>query len=181
MRIKRHKWFWAWDYDKEEKWLNQMSAKGFSLVAVGYCTYIFEECTEGDYEIRLELLENVPSHAKSQTYIQFLEDTGVEYLGSVMRWAYFRKLKSNGEFALYSDYHSRIAHFNRMLLLLGMIAALELYLGFYNLWLYYGMHATVYNLAGGVLTLALGLLIGFGFFRINEKKRVLIKEKQIFE
>jgi len=31
------KWFWAWSYDKEEKWLNDMSAIGLQLSGVGYC------------------------------------------------------------------------------------------------------------------------------------------------
>ncbi|MBQ2899558.1 MAG: DUF2812 domain-containing protein, partial [Oscillospiraceae bacterium] len=26
------KMFWAWDFEKEEKWLNEMSAKGLALV-----------------------------------------------------------------------------------------------------------------------------------------------------
>lgn len=181
MRITRHKWFWAWDYDKEERWLNEMAEKGLSLVAVGFCTYIFEESAEGDYQIRLELLNNLPSHVESQKYIRFLEETGVEYVGSYIRWAYFRKKKANGEFDLYSDYPSRIAHFNRMLMLFGIFALLEFYCGFYNLWLYYAIHATISNLAGGILTGVLGLLLGFGFLRIYGKKRVLIKEKQLFE
>ena len=26
MRKKVYKWFWAWEFDKEEKWLNEMAA-----------------------------------------------------------------------------------------------------------------------------------------------------------
>ncbi len=36
-----HKWFWAWDFDKEEKWLNEMSAKGLNLTGVSFCRYVF--------------------------------------------------------------------------------------------------------------------------------------------
>lgn len=181
MRVTRHKWFWAWDYDKEETWLNEMAAKGFSLVAVGFCTYTFEEETEQEYQIRLELLNQVPTHPESQAYIRFLEEAGVEYLGSILRWAYFRKPKSEGNFDLYSDYDSRITHLNRLLKLLGIFAVLEIYLGFYNIWLYFGLHATRANMEAGFLSAGLGLLIAFGFLRIHGKKRALIKEKQIFE
>ena len=29
MRKKVYKWIWAWNFDKEEKWLNEMSDKGW--------------------------------------------------------------------------------------------------------------------------------------------------------
>ena len=44
MRQVIHKWFWAWEFEKEEQWLNEMSAKGLALVGIGYCRYEFEPC-----------------------------------------------------------------------------------------------------------------------------------------
>ena len=35
--------FWAWDSEKEEKWLNEMSAKGLALVDYTWFRYAFEE------------------------------------------------------------------------------------------------------------------------------------------
>lgn len=70
-----------------------MSEKGLQLVSVGFCKYVFDEGAPGEYDVRLELLENWPMHPESTRYIKFIEDTGAEYLGSVMRWAYFRKKK----------------------------------------------------------------------------------------
>lgn len=32
MRQTIHKLFWVWEFDKEEKWLNEMAARGFALV-----------------------------------------------------------------------------------------------------------------------------------------------------
>ncbi len=29
--------FLVWDFDKEEKWLNEMAAKGLALTSVGFC------------------------------------------------------------------------------------------------------------------------------------------------
>ena len=31
------KLFFVWDFDKEEKWLNEMAAKGLCLVSTGFC------------------------------------------------------------------------------------------------------------------------------------------------
>ena len=28
------KWFWVWDFDKEERWLNEMAMSGWLLVQV---------------------------------------------------------------------------------------------------------------------------------------------------
>ena len=38
MRTTIRKWFWAWEYDKEEKWLEEMAAKGQALVSARYAT-----------------------------------------------------------------------------------------------------------------------------------------------
>lgn len=54
MRTVIHKVFFAWDFDKEERWLNEMAAKGFVLVAVGLCRYEFEDCIPGGYKIRID-------------------------------------------------------------------------------------------------------------------------------
>ncbi len=53
-----HKCFFIWNFDKEEKWLNEMAAKGFILNSVGFCRYEFDECIPGEYKICMELLEN---------------------------------------------------------------------------------------------------------------------------
>lgn len=118
MRKSICKWFFAWDFDKEEKWLNEMAAKGLALVAVSGIFYTFEQSEPGEYGIRIELLNNLPSFPESEEYIRFLESTGAEHIGSTFRWVYFRKKKVNGTFDLFSDYDCRIRHLNRVLWLL---------------------------------------------------------------
>lgn len=182
MRRKMFRWFWAWDFDKEEKWLNEMAAQGLALVSVGFCTYSFENCLPGEYQVRLELLENLPGNAQSERYIEFLEDTGAEYVGNVMRWVYFRKPARDGAFDLFSDNASRIAHLNRMLALLGAIGLMEFSMALNNLSLYFGQHrAQSVNLFAAILLAAVGCLIGFGFWRVARIKRRLQKERTLFE
>jgi len=31
------RWFWVWDFEKEERWLNEMAAQGWALKKAG-CT-----------------------------------------------------------------------------------------------------------------------------------------------
>ncbi len=181
MRRTVYKLFWAWNYDKEEEWLNEMANKGLALVAIGFCNYTFEDCVPGEYTVRLELLKNTPTHAESERYIKFVEETGVEYLGSIARWVYFRKKREQGEFDIYSDFDSRIAHLNRILTLLAILSFVNLSNGINNLCLYFGMNTIPSNIFLGGLCTTLGLWVGFGFIRIYLKKRKLQKDKQLFE
>lgn len=179
MRKLVHKLFWAWEYEKEEKWLNEMSAKGLCLASVGFCRYEFEPCLPGEYAFRLEFLENYPSHAESEQYITFLEETGAKHIGSLMRWAYFRKKTADGPFDLFSDNSSRIKHLNRILLLIGILSGINIYFGLNSLYLFFIMHSNV-NVVG-FLNIFLGAALALGFWRIYRKKKRLIKEQQIFE
>ena len=91
MRKVIHKLFWAWEFDKEEVWLNEMAAEGMALVGVGWCRYEFEPCAPGEYTVRIQLLEKVPNDAQSADYLAFLEETGAEHVGTWMRWVYLRR------------------------------------------------------------------------------------------
>lgn len=80
-----------WNYEKEEKWLNEMSANGFALTDYFWCRYVFTDCEPGEYIYRIELLEYLPTHPVSQKYLRFMEENGVEYVASTTRWVFFRK------------------------------------------------------------------------------------------
>ena len=181
MRRVIHKCFWLWNFDKEEKWLNEMAAKGFALSSVGYCRYEFEESGSDIYHIRLEMLKRSVNNPESQSYIRFLEDTGIEHVGTLFRWVYFRKKSDGGvPFDLFSDIDSRIRHLNRILLFPIPFFAVN----FFNAinW------ATRYIESGyndGLsITLACGaaaFLMAFGFVQILRKKLKLQKERVLHE
>ena len=71
MRRVIKKLFWIWDFDKEEQWLNAMSAKGLCLISVGFGKYEFEDCVPGEYKICLQLLEKSPKHPEMQKSFYF--------------------------------------------------------------------------------------------------------------
>ena len=171
-----YKLYWAWQFDKEEKWLNECSAKGLHLSDVGFLRYTFEVGNPGAYSHKLELLENWPAHPESVAYIQFLEDTGVEMVGSIFRWVYFRKRTEDGPFDLFSDLDSRIKHLNRILFLFLPIMFLEFSAGISNLF----MQNSSNRFIGG-LALFVGCLLAYGALVINNKKKKLLKERMIYE
>jgi hypothetical protein len=169
-----YKWFWLWSFDKEEKWLNEMAAKGLVLVGVGFTRYEFEECAPGEYNIRLEMLKDSVSHIESQRYIRFLEDTGVEHIGTLLRWVYFRKKADITPFDLFSDIDSRIRHLNRLLFIPGILGIVNLFNAI-NMTKQYLLSDTDFALVPAMLTWAVTLLMTYGFLRLYSKKQKLKK------
>ena len=178
MRSKVHKWFWVWDFDKEEQWLNEMAAHGKGLVHVGFCTYEFEDCAPGAYFYRMELLENLPDTTESSTYIGFLEETGAEQVGNYLRWCYFRRKAELGPFDLFSDFDSRIRHLNRILWLLWVVLVLNLLLGAANIAMFSPVSV---NTVLGIANLAVAAVLLLAVCRITSKKNRLRRERSITE
>ncbi len=115
MRYVMYRFFSIGDYEKEEKWLNEQSARGLQFVDTNGIRYVFEDGSRGAYLYRLELLTHRPNHPESAAYLRFLEETGIEHVGSFRSWVYLRKKASDGAFELYSDLDSKIAHCRRIL------------------------------------------------------------------
>ena len=181
MRIVKHKVFFMWEADREEKWLNEMSAKGLQLCDVGYCRYTFEEGQPGEYIYRLELLDGMATEEKRKNYIHFVEDTGAEQCGQLFRWVYFRKKADGQGFDLFSDIDSRITQLNRICLVVGILSIVNLLNGINNLrfWFFYSDVSA--NRVLSIICLAVGVLIGCGFLYLYNKKRKLQKEKLLHE
>jgi hypothetical protein len=112
-----------WDFEKEERWLNEMAAKGLNLVNCGWGIYRFAAGRPGQWIYRIELLPRSPRHSSSAEYLTFMAETGVETVATHMSWAYFRKPAADGPFELFTDLDSRIAHYKRVLALCGTLTA----------------------------------------------------------
>jgi len=61
--------------DKQEKWLNEMAARGLRLVRCGKLTYEFEQCAHDEYQYRVEFVGE-KSYANHKNYRSFLEGLG---------------------------------------------------------------------------------------------------------
>lgn len=180
-----------YDYEKEENWLNEMSAKGMALTGYSWCRYVFTETASNEYIYRLELLENSPKHAESIAYIKFLEETGVEYVAKYLRWVYLRKKSSEGAFDIYSDIDSKLMHYKRInviwnsVMWVEIVAALSnIVIGIVNL----NMSYNFWNFIMGNLNIFISIpaiLFGLLFLRLGSQNRKKIKklkqEKSISE
>lgn len=130
----RHKvWKLFWDYELEEKWLNEMSVKGLHMIYYTWGQYIFEEDAKKSYQYKIELLKERVSNPASQVYLDFLSENDIEKVSSYMRWVYLRKDTKLGDFNLYSDKASKITHYTRIYNVWNTLAIVEGIAGSINL------------------------------------------------
>ena len=180
MRQVIRKWFWAWEFDKEEQWLCDMAAKGKALISARYATYEFEDSAPGEYAVRLEMLEHAPDSPEGRQYIEFVESTGAEYIGKVMKWVYFRKKTSDGPFELHGDNATRIKHLKGIIRLLKPLLAVNVGCGAYNLCIGIAWNSPINVMCAGA-SAAVAVLLWKGIGKLNDKKKQLEKEAQLFE
>lgn len=180
MKITKYKLFWVWQHEQEEEWLNAMSAEGLQLSSVGFCRYTFEEGEAGAYQYRLELLESLPTAPQSKEYLRFMEDMGVEHVGSLFGWVYFRKKTSEGAFDLYSDTASRLKHFGRMrsLVLVGLL--LNLFAGLLNLGISFH-DGLEFNGRISLISFGVSALLFYAWVKLRQKIQAIKQERFISE
>ena len=113
-KIQKTKWFWPWQDQEEEKWLETQSQKGLHLVKPSlFGRYTFEQGEHIHYIYRLDFHSDVQKDRDA--YIQIFEDTGWEYLGE-KSWQYFRKAFHEGEpTEIFTDTQSKIKKYERLL------------------------------------------------------------------
>ena len=169
-RMTKYRWFWVWDFEKEERWLNEMAANGWTLVEVGYCSYTFEKTDDNEYTVRLEM------HPFDEDYISFMEQTGAEYIGRVLQWIYFRKKSELGRFDIFSDLDSRISHLSKIHKMILMFGLANLIIGIANL-----LSSRSINSAVAVFNLLVATLLMYGVGRMRGKIEYLENERQLRE
>ena len=179
MRHTVKKWFWAWDFQKEEQWLQQMAAKGLALVSVGFARYEFEDTQPGEYDVCLQLLEQNIKHPESVKYIEFLEQTGAEHVGTYGRWIFVRKKRAEGGLQLFSDYQSRVKQLSRIIGMIVPVSVANILIGISNISLLFTLSGDAN--AVGLINLLLGLLGCFGWYKLSKMKKALQEQAQIFE
>ena len=156
-----------------------MAAKGLALVSVGFCKYEFEDCVPGEYRVCLQLLDKLPRHPEMQKYIEFMEETGAEHVGSFTRWIYFRKKAAEGSFEVFSDNASRVKYLTNITSFVSLIIGLNLFIGLYNLLLVFFFDSTFNYI--GLLNLAIGIWGTFGTLKLWKKRKRMKLESQLFE
>lgn len=117
-KLRKFKWFWAWEDEKEEKWLEAMSQNGWHLENPGLpCVYHFIKGEPRDYSYRLDF--RTGSFKSLQEYLQICRDAGWEMLGRMSSWYYFRKeCQGTEKPEFFSDKDSKVQKYRRLVLFL---------------------------------------------------------------
>jgi len=174
-----------WNFEKEERWLNEMAAKGQALRHYSFVTYRFEPSRPAEWIYRIELLPDDSGKPASQEYLAFMADTGAQAVATYMRWVYFRKPSVDGPFEVFSDLDSRIAHYKRVLLMFTSLFAGLLPITIVNITnITRGeMTPVILALALPAVALLLGVeaLLGTQALRVTGKIRELEVRKRLFE
>ena len=115
--MKKFRWFWTWQDRKAEEWLRKMSLDGWHLKKIGFNQYTFEKGNLTDYIYRLDF--RTDSGKTHEEYVQFFEEAGWEYLGSLGTWRYFRQVNPTGkQLEIFTDNESKIRKYQRLLVTL---------------------------------------------------------------
>lgn len=99
------------DFEKEEKWINEMSSKGFQLRKSNGIKYSFDKGPVNEYIYRIEYIQNPKEKVD---YLAFLKEMDIEYISFVNGYAYFRKKSTEGPFEIFTDNSSKYAHINKI-------------------------------------------------------------------
>ncbi|MCL1791923.1 MAG: DUF2812 domain-containing protein [Peptococcaceae bacterium] len=182
------RWRFYVNYEKEEDWLNHMSAKGFALSNYFFGRYTFKDSEPGEYIYRIELLENHSYHPESQRYIRFMEENRIEAVASWHRWVYFRKKAQDGPFDIFSDITSRLTHYRRVAAFFLILAISNITIGtsstFSSLFRFIETGSTDFLIlllvsCPIILSLGFGCLLMWNSLR--KKIKILNLEKQLRE
>jgi hypothetical protein len=168
------------DFEKEERWLNEMAATGLDLVRYSWGTYHFEEGAPGEWIYRIELLPKDPRKPASKDYLDFMAAAGVQTVTTYMSWVYFRRPAAEGPFQLFSDLDSRISHYRRVLTLFGcLLVALVPTAVFVLASADQGLVPFVFPLA--IVELALGAVLALQTVKLTRRVSSLKAQKQLYE
>jgi hypothetical protein len=117
------KWFWPWQDDREETWLESLSREGWHLSGFGFpLVYYFRK---GDPKIFIYRLDYQTTRMRDrQAYLQLFRDAGWEHVGKMAAWEYFRKETADGgESEIFTDPESKIRKYRRILGTLTVLLA----------------------------------------------------------
>ena len=122
-RLVKYRFIWAWNDQKEEKWLEEMAAQGWHLVSGGI-RFVFERGEPRRMRYRLDYRASYP-RGKDE-YFSLYRDAGWEYVGNYFGWHYFRSPAESAAPEIFTDVESRAAKYTAVLMLLGGALAANL-------------------------------------------------------
>ena len=88
---------WFVDFDKEEKWLNDMSRKGWAFWHTNGVIYRFKKCEPGEFIYQIDFDEEKSKNGVGD-YVAFRTSCGDQFVHQWKRKIYWRRETASGPF-----------------------------------------------------------------------------------
>jgi hypothetical protein len=190
MRRVIHKLFFIWELEKEQAWINEMAAHGYSLEHAGRFRFDFDETEPGKYTYKTLFLKGWGESAENIKYFKFLEEMGIKvvcyinYPGTT--WVYTRALAEDypDGIEIFSDIDSTISSLKVFCGYMIFVALFTLLTGSGNLWIAFGGTGSGFLPVNFICALLMFILSGCSIatvIRILVRISKLKKERAIHE
>ncbi len=171
---------WAWEDEKEERWLEQMAQKGWHLKSVAPFFYAFCKGTPRQVVYRLDYKNTL-----DKDYLEYkaiFEDSNWELVTTMSNWHYYR-IESNNEKTpeIYNSNRTKAQKYRR--LLTGLLPVMVIFIAVLNHVLFgssdrsEGWLDSLYTIAHGFFFLIMLFLV-YGVIRVIVKIRKLESESK---
>ncbi len=163
--MKKIKWFWVWDDEKEEAWLREMALGGFLLEAIyPPCIYIFKSIPPKDVCFRMDFWNQ--SGQGLEKYLQPRTEAGWAFISKLNGWHYFCKPAEDGKMPLFADIDQNKAQkFQRLMtFLVGFLPVMLLWFPIID----NRLSSPLYELLGAVFIISLLFFI-FATYKIYRR------------
>lgn len=179
--MKKVKFRFYLDFEKEEKWINEMARKGWHLEKFLLGRFTFIKGDPGESIYRNEFITGM-SVLEKKEYFEFLKDSGITIVHEFGGWVYMKKAAAEGPFEIYTDTKSKIDYYKRILNIFLVLFFVNLSLGIMNVNIYTDNSSIeIANASIGVINIAVALLIAVPIVKIIKRKKGLEEEQQFFE
>lgn len=118
------KFNFSFNKDKETEWLNSKAQEGWAMTGFFGGFFTFEPCEKGAYVYQIDFTDKLFSISNS--YREFMQEMGIEIIASWGFWVFLRRPASEGEFKLYTDIDSSIAHYAKIRKMFKAVTIVEI-------------------------------------------------------
>ena len=107
-------WWWGWNTEKVENWLEEMEKKGFNLIKVDFAQIKFS-FKKGENR-KMKYCFDYPTYVEDDNYFEIFKEDGWELMDNKMGpWFIWRKSYENEMPSIYTDTESLIEKNNRQI------------------------------------------------------------------
>lgn len=179
--MKKVKYRFYLDFEKEEKWINEMAAHGWHLEKFTLGRFTFTQGEPGTFIYRNEFIVGKSTKEKKE-YFDLLKDSGITLIHEFGGWVYMKKAATEGPFEIYTDTKSKIDYSKRMLNIFLLLFFINVCLGILNVGIIGNQSPLQYfNSVMGTLNIVVALLIAIPIIKIIQRVRTLKGKQDLYE